>query len=406
MSQSALRAPAADHLHSAEEVCPYCDQAIPNERAEEIRTRFEEARKRNEAAFAAEMDQRLAAKSAELEAAKKTEIEQMQAANTQALRKVQEVATAQQAAAREEGKKIASEEARQTIAKMTAAQEASTLRLQGLQEAKATADAQIQSLKDEREATIAARTTEIRTAMENSKAAEINALAAKHAEEAAKLSAQIGALQKRIDSEAGEGADINLFEELKAAFPEDDISKIAKSAGADIVHIVKHNKQVCGKILYDSRNRNLWRTEYAATLQKDMITEKADHAILTTNKFPAGVKQLCIAEGVVVANLARVAVLVEILREEIISHHSQNGSAQDREQKAANLYSYIASDAFAKFLKSLDGNDEKLLALEEEERAAHTKMWEKRGRMLKETQRLHGNLRTGIDRIIGTSSQD
>ena len=52
-----------------------CDRAIPNERAVEIRTRFETKRKQDQATVEAEMKRQHFAKSAELEAAKKAEIE-------------------------------------------------------------------------------------------------------------------------------------------------------------------------------------------------------------------------------------------------------------------------------------------------------------------------------------------
>ena len=406
MSQPARLTPASDHLHPAEEVCPYCDQAIPNERALEIRTRFETKRKQDEATLEAEMNRQLLAKSAELEAAKNAEVETLKTANAEALAKSQELALAQQAEAREEGKKLASEEAQQTISKILADKEATTLTLEELREQKATAEAQVQTLTAERDATIAARTLEVRTALEKAKTEEINTLSANHAEEKSKLSTQVAALQKQLKSEVGEGAAVNLYEELRKKFPKDEITKINKSSGADIRHVVMHNKKVCGKILYDSRNRNLWQATFAANLRKDMITEKADHAILTTSKFPKDGKHICPWEGIIAANPARVAVLAEIFRDEIVRNRTQRVSEQDKERKTAKLYTYIASNDFTKFLKTLDGNDVKLLTLDEEEKSAHTAMWKKRGNLLKETQRLHGNLRVDIDRIVGTSDQD
>ncbi len=134
-----------------------------------------------------------------------------------------------------------------------------------------------------------------------------------------------------------------------------------------------------------------------------MVTEKADHAILTTMKFPSGNKHLCVADGVMVTNLPRVVALVEIFREQTVRYHSQRVSDEDKERKTTELYAYISSDGFSKFMKSMDGNDIKLLKLDEEEKVEHGRTWEKRGRLLTENQRLHAKLRSEIDRITGTS---
>lgn len=62
--------------------------------------------------------------------------------------------------------------------------------------------------------------------------------------------------------------------------------------GADVIHDVVCNGRVCGRIVYDSKNRNDWKTAYATKLCEDKIAAEAQHAILSTLKFPAGAKQL------------------------------------------------------------------------------------------------------------------
>jgi hypothetical protein len=403
MNQHALNLPLHDAAHSAEETCPYCEQAIPNERADEIRARFAARREQEEAALKADMERQLASKAAEIEQGKKAEIAQLVSAQAAELQKFKDAAANDLALAREEGEQIATEAAEERIQTLVAEKEASDQQLLAVKEQKSAVEAQVQKLSAEREETIATRTAEVRAAMEKAQAEALNAQTAKHAEETTQLSAQIAALQKQVSGEAGEGADIILLDQLRTKFPKDEISKINKPTGADIRHIVKHNKKVCGIILYDSRNHGGWRASYATDLQRDMVTEKADHAIMTTMKFPAGHKQLCATDGVIVTHLPRVAVLAEIFREQIVRYHSQRLSEEDKSHKTAELYAYITSDNFSKFMKSMEGNDAKLLKLEEEEKTEHTKTWNKRGQLLTENQRLHGKLRSEIDRITGAS---
>jgi hypothetical protein len=102
--QPAFRASAAaDHRHATDETCPYCEQPIPNDRAEEIRARFAFKQKQDEAAMKLRVEQEVASAKQEMEAAKKAEIDKMKAD-----------AVTQANAAREEGKKAAEAESTAT----------------------------------------------------------------------------------------------------------------------------------------------------------------------------------------------------------------------------------------------------------------------------------------------------
>src|SRR4051794_28987974 len=107
-----FRATAVDHRHAAEETCPYCEQPIPNDRAEEIRARFALKQKQDEDAMKVRVDQQVASAKQEMETAKRAEIE-----------KVNADALAQANAAREEGKKAAETAAQERLAALQAAQE-------------------------------------------------------------------------------------------------------------------------------------------------------------------------------------------------------------------------------------------------------------------------------------------
>ncbi len=74
---------------------------------------------------------------------------------------------------------------------------------------------------------------------------------------------------------------------------------------ADIKHVVIHNGKECGIIVYDSKDRGAWRNDYVDKLAKDQRAAKAEHAILSTRKFPANTTQLHVDDGVIIANPAR-----------------------------------------------------------------------------------------------------
>ena len=394
--QPAFRATPADHEHLAGEICPYCEQPIPNEiRAEEIRARYAFKQQQSEAALKARADKQIADVRAELEATKKAEIE-----------KIQADALVQKTAALEAGKKAAQEEARQKIETLAAAREADELKIAEAEQKRLEAVSQFEALKAQTETIAAARAAEVRAALEKANADVIKAKDAQHAEAMQKVSDQLTAMQRRVESVEGEGADIDLYESLKEQFSKDEIVRVNKSDGANIIHTVKHNKKECGKIVYDSRNRNIWQTKFATKLHYDMVTAKAMHAILTTSKFPTGVRQVHLCEGVIAANPARALVLAEIIRDEIVRNFSQRISEHDRSKKTAKLYDFITSEPFINLLASLDGNDEKLLQLDQEEQKVHKRTWETRHRLTTSSQRLHANLRIEVARIVGTAEAE
>jgi hypothetical protein len=393
--QPALRATAADHRHAADETCPYCEQPIPNDRAEEIRARFAFKQKQDEAAMKARVEQQVADARAEMELAKKAEID-----------KVKADALTQQNAALEKAKKAAEAEAQQKLEALVAAQQVDKLKLEETEQRRLAALSQYETLKTQTETIAAARAAEARAALEKSNAEAMKVKDAQHATAMQKVSEELKKMQRHVADVEGEGADVNLYDELRKNFPKDHITPVNKSSGANIIHVVKHKGKECGKIVYDARNRNIWQATFATKLRSDMLAEKAQHAILTCSKFPSGVRQIHLCEGVIALNPARAVVLAQILRDEIISGHVARVSEHDQSKKTAKLYTFITSDQFEKLLGSLEGNDEKILQQIEDERKLHKNIWDKRWNLATESQRLHGNLRAVVARIIGTDGTE
>jgi hypothetical protein len=247
-----------------------------------------------------------------------------------------------------------------------------------------------------------------REALEKDKIAAVNAERAKNLEKQMKLEEQLQDMQRRLQKktpdEHGEGAELELFELLKAAFSDDRIRRVEKGAmGADIIHEVVENGKVCGKIVYDRKNRSDWKTKYATKLRADQIAEKADHAILSTNKYPDGEDQICMHEHVILACPARVPVLAELLREHIILTHKLRVSNEARDEKTAELYAFITSQRCRQLLDSIETLVKKLEEIDVVEQKAHRRVWINRGELLKSVLKANGDFRFEIDRIVGTA---
>ena len=187
-------------------------------------------------------------------------------------------------------------------------------------------------------------------------------------------------LEQKTANEIGEGAEIDLFERLRAEFPHDHITRIDKGKpGADIQHEVMYKGDVCGRIVYDSKNRQSWRTEYVTKLRQDQLKAEADHAILTALKFPSGEKELCIQSEIIVVSPARAVQIVEIIRKAMVQMHLLGLSSQQCQRKTGELYTFITSNAFIQRMEEAGRLATETLDIDVEEKKSHDRVWKKRG---------------------------
>jgi hypothetical protein len=250
-----------------------------------------------------------------------------------------------------------------------------------------------------------------REILEKDKEAAVNAEKAHAFEEHQKLSTRLGDMQRLLDKktadELGEGAEVDVFEALKKEFTEDTITRIKKGApGADVRHVVMHRGRECGTILYDSKNRNKWEWEYVSKLKADQLADRAEHAILSTNRFPKGTCQLHNHDGVVIANPARVVAIATIFRQHLLKLHTLHLSEVERENKTAALYEFITSEQCEHLLGRIEKHADDLLDMQGAEVRWHEKNWGKQGEAIRAIQKAKVNLEMEISLILGTSADE
>ncbi len=161
--------------------------------------------------------------------------------------------------------------------------------------------------------------------------------------------------------------------------------------------------RIAGKIIYDSKNRNAWQNEFVNKLRADKIAEGADHAILSSNKFPKDKREIHPQDGVIVASPARVAALAEILRGQVLRMHALRASGEEREQKTLDLYNFITSEHFKQLIDQVEMQTAKMLDLDSKEQEAHRRLWDQRNKLIRSVQKARSDLSFEVDRIIGTA---
>jgi hypothetical protein len=311
--------------------------------------------------------------------------------------------------------------ARETVVRQEAinsAQAAMQEKLATAEQAKIEADKQataaqqqVLSLQETHEAQLAQRLQEQREALERAKTEAINVEKSAAFEEKMKLSAKVEDLQRALDKktaeELGEGAEIDLFELLKREFEGDRIERINRGQpGADILHVVINNGKECGKIIYDSKNHNAWRNDFVTKLAADQMAAKAEHAILSTRKFPTGTRHLHVQDGVILASPSRVVAVVQIVRQHLLQTHMLRLSNEARTQKTAALYSFITSERCNDLFARIDTHTDNLLEIQVKEIKAHEHVWKRQGELLRSVQRVRAELWNEIESIIGTAETD
>lgn len=254
-------------------------------------------------------------------------------------------------------------------------------------EAAKIADAKVKAIVANQDATIAARLNAERERAAKNQDEAINAEKLARAAEKLRLESALADVQRRLQAKTahqiGEPAEVDLFEALVAALPEDRITRIVRGVpGPDVLAEIIHDRAVVGKIALDSKAHARWSNKFTTKLRADQLAEGADFGVLVSTVFPAGMRELHLQDNVIVASPARAVVLVHLLRRQIIENHRLKLSAEARNEKADKLFDFIVSptcdDLFEKLLRL--GRD--LVGLDTTEAKTHQATWMKRAALV------------------------
>jgi len=356
------------------ERCPWCDSIISRSKFLQIETKIREEEK----AKLAEVEKQLRLQLRTQHEAEIVKQRQLAEANAKA------EATKQIAAANAE---------RETLAKnlkLAQAREAAT-RASFQQQVESALKLKLSELEPQRQKEIADQ----RAALEKDRDTAVLKVQADFNRDRESFQKKIKEMErqllKKTSQDLGDGAEIDLYESLREAFPEDRITPVQKGqAGADIHHEVLYKGHCCGKIVIDSKNRHAWQNGFVTKLRQDQTEAGAEHAILASTVFPAGKKELCIESDVIVVSPARVKHVISLLRRSMITLHVRGLTVSERATKMSMLYKLITSEAYAQRFRELGKLTNDILDLDVQEKKSHDTVWRKRGSL---ATRVNGVLR-------------
>jgi hypothetical protein len=243
---------------------------------------------------------------------------------------------------------------------------------------------------------------EVRQILQKDRDAAMAKKEAAFARERDALQKKIVDISRRVTKGGGdiaEGGELDLFDELRSAFPDDQISRRAGKDG-DFLIEVRYKGKAAGRLLVAAKPRAAWQQAFVTRLRQEQSESGADHAILATTVFPAGRKELFVDGGVIVVAPARVRAIVEVLRKALIAMHVAKLSDAERADKLNKLFKFITSAPFKRKLAEASDLTSEALQIDVDEKRSHDLVWRKRGTVLTRVRQVLRDIDTDVSAIV------
>jgi hypothetical protein len=221
------------------------------------------------------------------------------------------------------------------------------------------------------------------------------------------LQDQIALLQQRAAQGSmqlqGETLELDLENQLRTAFPSDEVGEIKKGQrGADVMQRVRAGGGIeCGAILWEAKRARNWSGDWPEKLREDQREAKAELAVIVTTCPPQGLRGIGMVEGVWVCEPPFATPLAAALRQGLVSTAAQRIQQANRADKMASLYDYLCGVEFRQHMEALVesfmGLRDQLLA----EQRAYARQWKEREAQIEKAITHAAMLYGGIQGIAG-----
>jgi len=220
---------------------------------------------------------------------------------------------------------------------------------------------------------------------------------------------QIDELRRKADQGSqqsqGEVLELDLESALRRCFFGDEIIPVAKGThGGDLLQKVRDEfGRECGTIIWELKRTKTWQDSWLTKLKDDKLAAKAQLSILISVTMPRDVASFECRENVWIAPPTMAVPLAAVLRMNLIETASARRAAENRHDKMAAVYDYLAGSEFKQRIGAIFESFTMMRKDLDTERRAMQKIWATRekqiDRVLANTVGLHGDLQG----IIGNS---
>jgi hypothetical protein len=219
------------------------------------------------------------------------------------------------------------------------------------------------------------------------------------------LQKQVDDLKRRLErktaDDLGAISEEDLLDCLRRRYPDDAIERVPRgAAGADILHEVHWNGGVCGRIVYESKNVKTFLSAFVEKATGYRTQYDTPYVVLVTTAFPAGERDFCARDGVLLVHPSKVTYVIDIIRGSLIEVARAGAAGAARDTKGERLLAYVTSDEFKERLRGvLDAVDD-LRNLQAEERKRHEGIWCAQEEAFRGIQKFAGRVQSQVRAIV------
>jgi hypothetical protein len=182
----------------------------------------------------------------------------------------------------------------------------------------------------------------------------------------------------------GEVQELALEELLRNQFPFDTISEVGKGVkGADCIMTINNQfGQECGKIIFESKRTENFGGDWIEKLKADMLSQKADLAVIVTKTMPKEMDQFGEKNGVYICSFREVKSLTQLLRMGIVRVFEARKNQENKGDKMVALYNYLTGPEFVGNWNAIRDGFRNLKQMLQKERDDFEKNWKKKEKQL------------------------
>jgi len=231
----------------------------------------------------------------------------------------------------------------------------------------------------------------------------------RHEAERAKLQGQLDELSRKLDNQSGERlgteAECDLLAELKNVFRGDDIKRVGRGVkGADLLHAVKHEGKIVGRIVYESKNTGNWNNSFILQAKKYRAQYETMHVMIVTRTFPDKQRGFCVRKGIPIVEARAAVALATIMREGIVRISELGVTGRSRDAKSHELFEYVISEKFSTRFHEIAEGISSLRERQEKERTWHENSWREEDKIHDRIQNRHREVEAEIRAIVMPAS--
>lgn len=225
----------------------------------------------------------------------------------------------------------------------------------------------------------------------------------------AQLRTQIEELKRKAEQGSqqrqGEVMELELEDQLRAAFPTDQITPVAKGKrGGDIIQRVRtRGGELAGSILWETKRTKNWSDGWITKLKDDQRAEKAEAAVVVSEALPGSANCIQQMDGVWVVDFASAIGLGIALRELLLEIAQARGALAGKNEKMEVLYNYLSGPQFRQRVEAIVESFATMKIDLDTERRAMEKQWAKREKQIERVIRNTAGMYGDLEGIIGAS---